>query len=63
MSIVVTGATGFLAAHIVDQLLERGYNVRGTVRNKNDSIKIKYLKQIEENNKNKGKKIIKQKVI
>lgn len=30
--ILVTGATGFIAAHIVNQLLEGGYRVRGTVR-------------------------------
>ena len=30
----VTGANGFLASHIVKQLLEEGYRVRGTVRNK-----------------------------
>jgi dihydroflavonol-4-reductase len=28
----VTGASGFIASHIVAQLLERGYRVRGTVR-------------------------------
>lgn len=28
----VTGASGFLAGHIVKQLLEKGYRVRGTVR-------------------------------
>ncbi len=30
--ILVTGATGFLASHITKQLLDRGYKVRGTVR-------------------------------
>lgn len=30
--VCVTGASGFIAAHIVQQLLERGYRVRGTVR-------------------------------
>ncbi|RAL16214.1 cinnamoyl-CoA reductase, partial [Aspergillus homomorphus CBS 101889] len=30
--VLVTGANGFIASHIVDQLLELGYNVRGTVR-------------------------------
>jgi nucleoside-diphosphate-sugar epimerase len=29
---VVTGASGFVASHIVKQLLEKGYDVRGTVR-------------------------------
>lgn len=32
-TIFVTGASGFIAKHIVLQLLEAGYNVRGSVRN------------------------------
>lgn len=31
-SILVTGASGFLAIHTIVQLLEQGYNVRGTLR-------------------------------
>lgn len=31
---VVTGASGFLAKHVVVQLLKAGYRVRGTVRSK-----------------------------
>ncbi len=30
--VCITGASGFIAAHIVRELLERGYQVRGTVR-------------------------------
>ncbi|MEI6639126.1 MAG: SDR family oxidoreductase [Chlorobium sp.] len=30
--VCVTGASGFIAGHIVKELLERGYRVRGTVR-------------------------------
>ena len=30
--VLVTGASGFLAIHCVIQLLEQGYNVRGTLR-------------------------------
>src|ERR1700744_3558306 len=30
--VLVTGANGYIATHIVDVLLEEGYNVRGTVR-------------------------------
>ncbi|XXH02551.1 hypothetical protein Hte_008927 [Hypoxylon texense] len=30
--VVVTGVNGFIASHIVNQLLQRGYRVRGTVR-------------------------------
>lgn len=30
--IMVTGASGYIASHIVDILLQEGYKVRGTVR-------------------------------
>jgi nucleoside-diphosphate-sugar epimerase len=30
--VLVTGANGYIATHIVDVLLEEGYNVRGTLR-------------------------------
>jgi dihydroflavonol-4-reductase len=30
--VLVTGATGYIASHVVQQLLAEGYNVRGTVR-------------------------------
>ncbi|KAJ4007482.1 hypothetical protein NW752_007538 [Fusarium irregulare] len=31
--VLVTGATGFIASHVVRQFLQRGYKVRGTARN------------------------------
>lgn len=30
--VLVTGANGFLAVHVIEILLKRGYAVRGTVR-------------------------------
>ncbi|WP_040803647.1 SDR family oxidoreductase [Nocardia concava] len=30
--VLVTGASGFVAGHVIQELLERGYRVRGTVR-------------------------------
>jgi len=40
-SIVVTGASGFIALHIIRQLLDEGYFVRGTLRqlSRGDSLK------------------------
>jgi dihydroflavonol-4-reductase len=35
--VLVTGASGFIASHIVDQLLSAGYRVRGTVRSPSSS--------------------------
>jgi nucleoside-diphosphate-sugar epimerase len=31
-TVLVTGASGFIAAHVVDSFLRKGYHVRGTVR-------------------------------
>ncbi|TFY78626.1 hypothetical protein EWM64_g5382 [Hericium alpestre] len=43
MSILVTGANGFLASHIVDQLLDAGHRVRGSVRSgKEDGLRSAY---------------------
>jgi uncharacterized protein YbjT (DUF2867 family) len=30
--VLITGANGYISTHIIDVLLESGYNVRGTVR-------------------------------
>jgi len=41
--ITVTGAGGFIAAHIVKQLLEKGYIVHGTVRDPTDTKKNDHI--------------------
>ncbi len=41
--VCVTGASGFIAAHIVQQLLQAGYRVRGTVRSLKNPDKYRYL--------------------
>lgn len=33
LQILVTGANGYLASHVIDQFLAQDYTVRGTVRN------------------------------
>ncbi|GME37554.1 NAD(P)-binding protein [Neofusicoccum parvum] len=42
-TILVTGANGFVGAHVADQLLHRGYRVRGTVR---DAEKHRWLEDL-----------------
>ena len=41
---LVTGANGYIATHIVDVLLEEGYNVRGTLRSEKSWLN-KYFDQ------------------
>ena len=38
--ILVTGANGFLALHIIKQLLTEGYRVRGTLRRRNQGAQV-----------------------
>ena len=40
---VVTGAGGFVATELVKQLLEKGYNVRGSVRSLSNADKVQHL--------------------
>jgi len=42
----VTGATGFIGAHIVSQLLDEGYVVHACVRDPENENKVGFLKQI-----------------
>ena len=42
---MVTGASGFVGSHCVKLLLERGYNVRATVRDAHNS-KSFFLKEL-----------------
>ncbi|XP_072017994.1 uncharacterized protein [Amphiura filiformis] len=44
--VLVTGASGFIATHTVQQLLQAGYKVRGTVRSLNNANKVKHLKDL-----------------
>lgn len=43
---LVTGASGFLASHIVQQLLQSGQKVRGSVRSLKNEEKIEPLRQL-----------------
>jgi dihydroflavonol-4-reductase len=44
--VLVTGATGFIAGHLIQQLLERNYKVRGTVRSMADIESFYYLHRL-----------------
>uniref|UniRef100_A0A914RU96 3-beta hydroxysteroid dehydrogenase/isomerase domain-containing protein n=1 Tax=Parascaris equorum TaxID=6256 RepID=A0A914RU96_PAREQ len=46
LGVLVTGASGYIALHCVQQLLEMGYTVRGTVRNLRNSAKIAPLRDL-----------------
>lgn len=41
--VVVTGANGYIASHLVDALLRDGYRVRGTVRDPSNEAKTAHL--------------------
>lgn len=45
-NVCVTGASGFIATHVVRELLERGYAVVGTVRDPSDEAKNAHLRKL-----------------
>ncbi len=50
-TVLVTGGSGFVAGHVLNSFLSRGYNVRTTVRNEKSAEKIreshsKYINQL-----------------
>ena len=44
--VLVTGASGFLAGHVIQQLTNKGFKVRGTVRNLTDAAKTQHLREL-----------------
>lgn len=44
-TVLVTGASGFIAGSVIKQLLVKGYKVRGTVRSIDDQSKVAHLKK------------------
>ncbi|EMG27971.1 NAD-dependent epimerase/dehydratase [Listeria fleischmannii subsp. fleischmannii LU2006-1] len=53
--ILVTGGTGFMAMHLIIQLLEKGYSVKTTVRSL--ASKEKVLKNFKRQRRNSNRKI------
>ena len=47
--VLVTGASGYIASHIVEQLLHEGYKVRGTIRSLKDEKKVLPLRSLAKN--------------
>ncbi|RIJ24220.1 aldehyde reductase [Henriciella barbarensis] len=41
--VLVTGATGFIASHLILQLIERGYEVRGTARSTDKAARLNQI--------------------
>lgn len=52
LGVLVTGASGYLASHVVQQLLQDGYQVRGTVRSLTNPLKVDPLKKLGEEAEN-----------
>lgn len=50
--VLVTGATGFVANHVIKKLLEDGHKVRGTVRSLANEEKLAPLKELPNADKN-----------
>lgn len=44
--VLVTGATGYIAAHVIRELLQRGYDVFGTVRLLSNKDKYSFLYEL-----------------
>lgn len=40
-TVLVTGASGFVASHIIRQFLQAGYKVRGSVRSESSAEKVR----------------------
>lgn len=42
-TLLITGANGFLAGHVIKEALEQGYDIRGTVRSPESAKEVRDL--------------------
>jgi nucleoside-diphosphate-sugar epimerase len=54
-TVAVTGASGYIASSLIKKLLEKGYNVNGTVRSLENETKTQHLLSTVTNSNQKGK--------
>lgn len=45
-TVLVTGASGYIASHVISELLQRGYKVVGTVRSIANKAKYSFLYEL-----------------
>jgi len=45
-TVAITGASGYLASHVVDVFVKNGYSVRGTVRDPSNKVKVGHLENL-----------------
>ena len=50
-TVLVTGANGYVASWLVKKLIEEGYTVHATVRDKNNKSKVDVLKSLVKEDK------------
>jgi len=48
MKVLVTGGTGFIGTHLVDELVKRGEEVRSLVRETSNIVSLKRREKFEE---------------
>ncbi len=51
ITVLVTGASGYVASHCVQRLLRDGYRVRGTVRSLRNAVKVQPIRALDTANR------------
>ena len=45
--VVVSGGTGWVAGHVIEELLKKGYTIHATVRDTSNTKKLQFLLDLE----------------